>query len=178
MEVTVTLTVVVKAIQWWGWGIGGARSLRVNCGYKFVSSDFQFVKKGTNGGVTKRGLLAAAAAGSVIGLSFVLLGISATRCEGKGSTVLKQLPVIPVATLAGLCGSVIDSLLGATLQFSGFCSIRGKMVGKPGSTVRRISGANILDNNAVNFVSIMLYSHSSIGKVDFTNIIIKTVFGS
>ncbi|KAG5039322.1 hypothetical protein JHK85_011798 [Glycine max] len=138
MEVTVTLTVVVKAIQWWGWGIGGARSLR-------------FVKKGTNGGVTKRGLLAAAAAGSVIGLSFVLLGISATRCEGKGSTVLKQLPVIPVATLAGLCGSVIDSLLGATLQFSGFCSIRGKMVGKPGSTVRRISGANILDNNAVNF---------------------------
>ncbi|KAG5056474.1 hypothetical protein JHK82_011478 [Glycine max] len=136
------------------------------------------IMAGTNGGVTKRGLLAAAAAGSVIGLSFVLLGISATRCEGKGSTVLKQLPVIPVATLAGLCGSVIDSLLGATLQFSGFCSIRGKMVGKPGSTVRRISGANILDNNAVNFVSIMLYSHSSIGKVDFTNIIIKTVFGS
>ncbi|KAG4930217.1 hypothetical protein AAZX31_17G116500 [Glycine max] len=121
-------------------------------------TNFKFVKKGTNGGVTKRGLLAAAAAGSVIGLSFVLLGISATRCEGKGSTVLKQLLVIPIATLAGLCGSVIDSLLGATLQFTGFCSIRGKMVGKPGPTVRRISGANILDNNAVNFVSILLTS--------------------
>ncbi|TKY54928.1 Transmembrane protein 19 [Spatholobus suberectus] len=115
---------------------------------------FKSVKKGTNGGVTKTGILAAAAAGSVIGLSFVLLGLTTTRCESN--ITLKQLLVIPIATLAGLCGSVIDSLLGATLQFSGFCTIRRKVVGKPGPTVRRISGANILDNNAVNFVSILL----------------------
>ncbi|KAK7388760.1 hypothetical protein VNO78_23587 [Psophocarpus tetragonolobus] len=119
---------------------------------------FKFVRKGTNGAVTKRGLLAAAAAGSVIGVSFVLIGLSATPCEGEGSTVLKQLLVIPIATLAGLCGSVIDSLLGATLQFSGLCSIRRKIVGKPGPTVKKISGLNILDNNAVNFVSILLTS--------------------
>ncbi|KAJ1392353.1 hypothetical protein SESBI_35898 [Sesbania bispinosa] len=115
---------------------------------------FKPVRKGTNGGVTKTGLVAAAAAGSVIGLSFVLLGLLTTRCESD--IVLTQLLVIPIATLAGLCGSVIDSLLGATLQYSGFCSIRQKVVGKPGPTVKKISGVSILDNNAVNLVSILL----------------------
>ncbi|KAK7330185.1 hypothetical protein VNO77_24372 [Canavalia gladiata] len=118
---------------------------------------FKTVKKGTNGGVTKTGILAAAAAGSVIGLSFVLFGFSTTRCESN-IVALKQLLVIPIATLAGLCGSIIDSLLGATLQFTGFCSVRRKIVGKPGPTVKRISGTSFLDNNAVNFVSIMLTS--------------------
>ncbi|KAI9126048.1 hypothetical protein K1719_003466 [Acacia pycnantha] len=117
---------------------------------------FKPVRRGTNGGVTKAGLLAATAAGSVIGLSFVLLGFLTTRCDFD--VALKQLLVIPISALAGLGGSVIDSLLGATLQFSGFCTVRNKIVGKPGPTVKRISGLSILDNNAVNFVSILLTS--------------------
>ncbi|CAL5339357.1 unnamed protein product [Camellia sinensis] len=112
------------------------------------------VRRGTNGGVTKAGLLAAAAAGSIIGLTFVLIGFFTTRCAYD--VALKQLLVIPISALAGLCGSVIDSLLGATLQFSGFCSVRNKVVGKPGPTVKRISGLSILDNNGVNLVSILL----------------------
>uniref|UniRef100_A0A5B7BQK9 Putative transmembrane protein 19 n=1 Tax=Davidia involucrata TaxID=16924 RepID=A0A5B7BQK9_DAVIN len=112
------------------------------------------VRRGTNGGVTKAGLLAATAAGSVIGLAFVLLGFFTTKCTYN--VALKQLLVIPLSALAGLCGSVIDSLLGATLQYSGFCSIRNKVVGKPGPTVKKISGLSILDNNAVNLVSILL----------------------
>ncbi|PSS15619.1 Protein PGR like [Actinidia chinensis var. chinensis] len=112
------------------------------------------VRRGTNGGVTKEGLLAASAAGCVIGLTFVLLGFFTTRCTYD--VALKQLLVIPLAALAGLGGSAIDSLLGATLQFSGFCSVRNKVVGKPGPTVKKISGLSILDNNAVNLVSILL----------------------
>ncbi|KAI8570937.1 hypothetical protein RHMOL_Rhmol01G0078300 [Rhododendron molle] len=112
------------------------------------------VRKGTNGGVTKAGLVAATAAGSIIGLTFVIFGFFTTRCTFD--VALKQLLVIPLSALAGLGGSVIDSLLGATLQFSGFCSVRNKVVGKPGPTVKKISGLSILDNNAVNFVSILL----------------------
>ncbi|CAN1177753.1 Protein PGR [Linum perenne] len=117
---------------------------------------FKHVRKGTNGGVTNAGLLAAAAAGGVIGLSFMLFGFLTTKCALEVS--LKQLLVIPLSAVAGLCGSLIDSILGATLQFNGFCTVRNKVVGKPGPTVKRISGISILDNNAVNFVSVLLTS--------------------
>ncbi|KAF2304581.1 hypothetical protein GH714_034002 [Hevea brasiliensis] len=117
---------------------------------------FKPVRKGTNGGVTMVGLVAAAAAGSVIGLTFVLFGFFTRSCEYD--VALKQILVIPLAAMAGLCGSLIDSLLGATLQFSGFCTVRNKVVGKPGPTVKKISGLNFLDNNAVNLVSILLTS--------------------
>ncbi|KAI5680624.1 hypothetical protein M9H77_01851 [Catharanthus roseus] len=115
---------------------------------------FKPVRRGTNGGVTKTGLLAAAAGGCVIGLAFILVGFLTTRCTSD--VALKQLLVIPISTVAGVLGSVIDSLVGATLQFSGFCSVRNKVVGKAGATVKKISGLSILDNNGVNLVSIFL----------------------
>ncbi|XP_010249886.1 PREDICTED: protein PGR [Nelumbo nucifera] len=115
---------------------------------------FKPVRKGTNGAVTTTGLLAAAAAGSVIGLTFVLFGLFTAKCASD--VALKQLLVIPIAAIAGLLGSIIDSLLGATVQFSGFCTVRNKVVEKPGPTVKKISGQSILDNNAVNFVSVLL----------------------
>ncbi|EOY30905.1 Integral membrane protein-like isoform 3 [Theobroma cacao] len=86
---------------------------------------FKTVRRGTNGGVTKTGLLAALAAGSVIGLTFVLVGFFTTTCST--GMAMKQLLVIPLSAVAGLLGSIIDSLLGATLQFSGFCSVRNKV---------------------------------------------------
>lgn len=115
---------------------------------------FKPVRKGTNGGVTTTGLIAAAAAGGVIGLTFVVVGFFTAKCTSD--VALKQLLVIPLSTIAGLCGSLIDSVLGATVQFSGFCTVRNKVVGKPGPTVRRISGTSILDNNGVNLVSVCL----------------------
>ncbi|XWS71982.1 hypothetical protein CRYUN_Cryun02cG0001600 [Craigia yunnanensis] len=114
-------------------------------GYKFYS--IVPVRRGTNGGVTKTGLLTALAAGSDTGLMFVIVGFFTTRCSN--GMAVKQL-------LEGLLGSIIDSLLGATLQFIGFCTVRNKVVGKPGPTVKKISGLSILDNNAVNLVSILL----------------------
>uniref|UniRef100_A0A0E0BY10 Uncharacterized protein n=1 Tax=Oryza meridionalis TaxID=40149 RepID=A0A0E0BY10_9ORYZ len=119
-----------------------------------IITTFKRVRKGTNGGVTIDGLLAAVAAGFSIGLTFVLLGFLTTQCSSD--VFWRQLLVIPLATAAGLCGSLIDSLLGATLQYSGYCSLRKKVVGVDGPTVTWISGRNILDNNGVNVVSVFL----------------------
>ncbi|GAB4832930.1 hypothetical protein Ancab_006950 [Ancistrocladus abbreviatus] len=113
------------------------------------------VRKGTNGAVTMPGLLAAAAAGTLIGVTFVLVGLFTATCSSY-VVGLKQLWVIPLSVLPGLCGSLIDSLLGATLQFSGFCRVRNKVVGTRSPTVKKISGFDILDNNAVNLLSMML----------------------
>ena len=85
----------------------------------------QRVQKGTNGGVTIDGLLAAAAAGFSIGLAFVLIGFLTAQCA---YVFWRQLLVIPLATAAGLGGSLIDSILGATVQYSGFCSVRKRVL--------------------------------------------------
>ncbi|XP_078165039.1 protein PGR-like [Carex rostrata] len=115
---------------------------------------FKKVKKGTNGGVTISGLAAAVAAGCAIGLAFVGVGFVTTNCEAR--VARRQMLMIPLATFSGLFGSLIDSFLGATLQYSGYCSMHKKVVGKSGPMVVKISGREILDNNGVNVVSILL----------------------
>ncbi|GAB2300386.1 hypothetical protein Dimus_034428 [Dionaea muscipula] len=112
---------------------------------------FKQVPKGTNGAVTIAGLLAAAEAGGVIGLTYLVSGLIGAKCFH-----VKQLLIIPLSALAGLCGSLIDSLLGATVQYSGYCQVRKKVVGTQSPTVKKISGLDILDNNGVNLVSILL----------------------
>ncbi|KAG7225552.1 hypothetical protein INR49_004958 [Caranx melampygus] len=59
-----------------------------------------------------------------------------------------QWPIVVYGGVAGLLGSMLDSFLGAHMQYSGFDSSIGKVVGYESATTQRICGKPILDNNA------------------------------
>ncbi|XP_031829128.1 transmembrane protein 19 isoform X2 [Nomia melanderi] len=63
-----------------------------------------------------------------------------------------QWPVILIGGIGGLVGSIIDSILGATLQYSGINENR-VVVERPGKGVKYICGRQILDNHSVNLLS-------------------------
>jgi uncharacterized membrane protein len=75
------------------------------------------------------------------------------------TTTYYYLAIIVYATLSGLLGSLLDSLLGATLQQS-YYDPDTRMVyqtddDKPKST-KLISGTNVLTNEMVNVVSVAM----------------------
>jgi len=73
---------------------------------------------GTNGGVTLVGILLSALGGMVVGLSYylvILVRLDDDTLERSPS----QWPIVFTGLFCGLFGSLIDSLLGATCQFSG-----------------------------------------------------------
>lgn len=114
------------------------------------------VQPGTNGGVTALGLAASAAGGLAVGVAFWAGGLLVPLVTGRWGSLLEfaaQWPVLAIGAGSGVFGSLLDSVLGATVQFSGYCSERKKMVSKPGPTVTRVSGLNFLSNSMVNFVS-------------------------
>ena len=110
---------------------------------------FREVEAGTNGGVTVLGLCASSLGGVIAacGWAFGALFINYSH---RNTEVFVALTI---GALGGLLGSFVDSLLGATIQYSGYCSERKKVVSRPGKTVTRISGVEILSNSGVNVVS-------------------------
>lgn len=113
---------------------------------------FKKVPRGTNGGVSGWGLFVSFAGGLFIGLFYYVATIIFVDAESLLNSPA-QFPIIVLGGLAGLFGSVIDSILGATFQFSGQTA-EGFIVENPNEAVRKISGSwKLLNNHSVNLVS-------------------------
>jgi uncharacterized membrane protein len=60
-----------------------------------------------------------------------------------------------LGVVAGVVGSLLDSVMGATLQYSGLDAASGKVYNRPvkGLSLTRIAGKDWMSNSAVNFWS-------------------------
>eukprot|EP00088_Acartia_fossae_P042594 TRINITY_DN4477_c0_g1_i1.p1 TRINITY_DN4477_c0_g1~~TRINITY_DN4477_c0_g1_i1.p1 ORF type:complete len:330 (+),score=38.73 TRINITY_DN4477_c0_g1_i1:126-1115(+) len=113
------------------------------------------VPRGTNGGVSIAGLLASYFGGLLIGAAY-WVGVFLSASSGDISRAPEQWKIVLVGGFGGLLGSLLDSLLGATLQYSGKDVKTGKIVEVARLGVSRISGKMILDNHSVNLISSIL----------------------
>ncbi|KAI0806619.1 integral membrane protein DUF92-domain-containing protein [Fomes fomentarius] len=119
---------------------------------------FKPVPPGTNGGLSTMGTLSSLAGGLLMGLTIAIsLVWQSPACRSLWPNV-----VVPLAlwgTFAGGLGSLLDSLLGATLQCTRYMNATKRIVTDeggapaPGADVKVISGFDLLTNNQVNLTS-------------------------
>lgn len=118
-----------------------------------VTQPWKRVPPGTNGGITIMGCVWSAMGGLIIGLSTIVLDYI------SGVFPIHSIQMIAFSSCCGLAGSLVDSILGATIQQS-YWDPETKLVfqsndDKPKST-KVVSGMNILTNEQVNLVSVAI----------------------
>ncbi|KAG0366403.1 integral membrane protein DUF92-domain-containing protein [Gamsiella multidivaricata] len=134
------------------------------------------VPPGTNGGVSPLGLGASFAGGLLIGVTAAISVLAQLALEApvtwqssKGWTGLDVLvssldakfflALILAGSGAGFFGSLLDSLLGATVQKSNYSTKKKVITYKApekDDEIKAISGLDILDNHQVNFFSSLI----------------------
>ncbi|XP_053212810.1 transmembrane protein 19-like [Panonychus citri] len=134
---------------------GSEMSLALTRGNPRLITSLRKVPRGTNGGVTVIGLIFSALGGLAIGLAYYL---TLLLCVNRDVLAISppQWPILMVGGCAGLIGSIVDSMLGALLQYSGFDRRTGKIVEVPGENVEWVSGIRFLDNHSVNLFSSLI----------------------
>ncbi|RUS14834.1 integral membrane protein DUF92-domain-containing protein, partial [Jimgerdemannia flammicorona] len=89
----------------------------------YLITTFRQVPPGTNGAVSPLGLAASLVGGLVVGTSAALVLATETPCSGYG-----ELALVIVGAVGGLGGSLLDSILGATIEQTLYSPTKGKIV--------------------------------------------------
>ncbi|NLE44495.1 MAG: DUF92 domain-containing protein [Chloroflexi bacterium] len=109
------------------------------------------VEPGTSGGVTALGALASFTGALVI----AALGSASILLSHENGTVATAL--LYASTLGGIAGSLIDSLLGASIQAIYWCDYCNKetesAIHRCGNPTRRLRGLSVVNNDMVNFIT-------------------------
>jgi len=116
---------------------------------RMVTKPWKVAQPGTNGGVSVLGTFVSAAGGVLMGLCHTAFLLPPSLRE--------VVALMYVGIVAGVGGSLLDSLLGATVQASYYDEERKRVVRRPtATTTTHVSGLPILSNEIVNFVSTAL----------------------
>ncbi|KAG8851035.1 hypothetical protein FRB96_009517 [Tulasnella sp. 330] len=138
----------------------------------FLITTFKRVPPGTNGALSALGTTASAAGGLIMGLTFAItLLIENSTClvsglnhEGFTGIILFVAKLALYGVFAGVVGSGIDSILGATFQETRYSTSSKRILtsdatsvnATPTPEIKIISGLNVLTNNQVNIVSSLI----------------------
>ena len=110
------------------------------------------VRRGQSGGVTTAGL-----AGS-LGGALIVAALSSLAGLPRGLALASM--------VAGLCGSTVDSLLGATVQERRWCDTCGEPTERAlhvcGDATRCVGGIQTMDNDVINLISTFAGSVSGV----------------
>ncbi|CAH0478826.1 unnamed protein product [Peronospora belbahrii] len=101
------------------------------------------VPPGTNGGVSMLGMVVSALGGAFIGALYYMASLASGTA---------QLQVVTLGVVTGLFGSVLDSVIGATMQATYFDRAKRKVCHET-ANVEHVSGVDWLSNEQVNAVS-------------------------
>jgi len=113
------------------------------------------VPPGTNGGMSVGGTLASVIGGAVMGLTMsACLILESSRCRETWMSIV--LTTTLLGAMSGGTGSLVDSILGATIQQTKFSETKKLILQDesiPTGPIKVISGLDILTGNQVNVVS-------------------------
>lgn len=124
---------------------------------RLITHPGRSVVPGTSGGVSRLGFGGSLLASFAIGIIAALLGVV------PGAS---PVAVVLISVIGGFAGSVADSLIGATFQRKGVCTVCGaptESLVHCGKHTRCDSGLGFVDNNIVNLLATVVGAAVSLG---------------